>query len=441
MEQKMNDFESLAQKAYARFGELAKRYYYKFKRPVVTSGGVPCMLFLGNHSSGKSSMINWLLGGDVQDVGLAPTDDGFPVIVYGETEEEVCGPAALARLPEEFDGLKLFGADFLQRLRVKVRNRELLRSVTLIDSPGMIDSAAGTVNRSYDFEGVVRHLAALCDMVFFLLDPDKPGTTGESVTVFSRCLSGVEFKLRVLLNKCDAFSSLYDFARTYGTVCWNLARVLHTKDLPKIWTVYSGETRETADGGVDLTDFNRHRDEFLAVVHDAAARRRDNVFSQALSDFLGLSIRMCVVNHASRRLCAFRIAVLSFCAVISLTAGALTWQALLSRFGSGSVTAAIAGVAAACLGLAATWPLARLAVYLQRQRLSGTVDATFDAEYRSSLAVGTSDNLHQAWHAIREETAQVIREAPLRLPFFGEFRRRQLDSAAAKVFASFQKGV
>ena len=107
----------------------------------------------------------------------------------------------------------------------------------------------------------------------------------------------------------------------------------------------------------------------------------------------------------------------------------------------GVIAAAIAGVAAACLGLAATWPLARLAVYLQRQRLAGTVDATFDAEYRSSLAVGTSDNLHQAWHAIHEETAQVIREAPLRLPFFGEFRRRQLDSAAAKVFASFQKGV
>ena len=209
MEQKMNDFESLAQKAYARFGELAKRYYYKFKRPVVTSGGVPCMLFLGNHSSGKSSMVNWLLGGGVQDVGLAPTDDGFTVIMHGETEEDVCGPAAIARLPEEFDGLKLFGADFLQRLRVKVRDRDLLRSVTLIDSPGMIDSAAGTVNRSYDFEGVVRHLAELCDMVFFLLDPDKPGTTGESVTVFSRCLSGVEFKLRVLLNKCDAFSSLY----------------------------------------------------------------------------------------------------------------------------------------------------------------------------------------------------------------------------------------
>ncbi len=437
MEQKMNDFESLAQKAYARFGELAKRYYYKFKRPVVTDGGTPCMLFLGNHSSGKSSMVNWLLGGGVQDVGLAPTDDGFTVIVYGETEEDVCGPAAIARLPKEFDGLKLFGADFLQRLRVKVRNRELLRSVTLIDSPGMIDSAAGTVNRSYDFEGVVRHLAELCDMVFFLLDPDKPGTTGESVTVFSRCLSGVEFKLRVLLNKCDAFSSLYDFARTYGTVCWNLARVLHTKDLPKIWTVYSGEQRE-ATGGIDLSDFNRHREEFLAVVHDAPARRRDNVFSQSLSDFLGLSIRMCVVNHASRRLCAFHLATFALSTILSIAAGAFMWQALLSR---SSVLAIIAGIVVACLGLTLGWFLVRLVVYLQRHRLADAVDATFADEYRSSIAVGTNDNLRQAWNAIRDETAQVIRSAPLRLPFFGEFHRRKLDAAAAKVFNSFQSAV
>ena len=74
----MNDFESLAQKAYARFGELAKRYYYKFKRPVVTDGGTPCMLFLGNHSSGKSSMVNWLLGGGVQVVAR---NAAFPCVV------------------------------------------------------------------------------------------------------------------------------------------------------------------------------------------------------------------------------------------------------------------------------------------------------------------------------------------------------------------------
>ena len=439
MEESMSEFEGLAQKAYVRFGALAKRYYYSFKRPAVTRGGTPCMLFLGNHSSGKSSVVNWLLGDAVQDVGLAPTDDGFTVLTYGEAEEDVCGPAALARLPEEFGGLKLFGADFLQRLRVKVRRREILRTVTLIDSPGMIDSAAGTVNRSYDFEGVVRFLADLCDMVFFLLDPDKPGTTGETVNVFARCLSGVEFKLRVLLNKCDAFSSLYDFARTYGTVCWNLSRVLHTKDLPKIWTVYSGETRD-ASGGLDLADFNRHRDEFLAVVRDAAARRRDNVFSQALSDFLGLSVRMCVVNHAARRLLRSRVVHLAIGAAVALAAGALAWRQV-SAAADSSVLGYAAGILFGALLLFASYMTSRLAARFERARLADRVDDIFATQYRSEVAIGSRDDLRQTWDGIKDETAQVIRSAPLGLPLFGEWRRRQLDAAAEKIFAAFKRSV
>ena len=231
METKTTEFEKRANGAYLRFGPLARKYYYTFKRSSVTRGGTPCMVFLGNHSSGKSSLINWTLGeSPVQDVGLAPTDDGFTVILYGEAEEDVCGPAAVSRLPQEFRDLDAFGGTFLQHLKVKVRNREILKGVTLIDSPGMIDSAEGTASRTYDFEGVVKTLADICDMVFFLLDPDKPGTTGETINVFARCLVGSEFKLRVMLNKCDAFTSMYDFARTYGTACWNLARVLRTKD-------------------------------------------------------------------------------------------------------------------------------------------------------------------------------------------------------------------
>ena len=438
-----NNFEELVQNAYTRFGALAKSYYYRFSRTTVTRDGVPAMLFLGNHSSGKSTLINGLVGGDaVQDVGLAPTDDGFTILVYGETEEDICGPAAVARLPEEFAGLKLFGGNFLQHLRIKVRNRPLLKTVTLIDSPGMIDSAEHTVDRAYDFEGVVRLLAELCDMVFFLLDPDKPGTTGETVNVFSKCLGGMEFKLRVLLNKCDAFSSLYDFARTYGTVCWNLARVLQTKDLPKIWTIYSGETRATGDGNFDLTDFNRHREEFLNIVKDAAARRRDNVFSQAQNDFLGLSIRMCIVNHAVRKL--------NLLAALCLLAGTLFLPAfflglltvLQQTAGWGTVLAYVGASLATGVALFAGWHLARLARLFKRHQLARNVDDIFATEYRQQVAVGPHDNLRQVWEVLKAETAETVRKAPLgTVPFFGEFRRRQLDAAAAKVFSAFNRSV
>ena len=343
-------FERLADDAYRRFAPVAARYYHPLRRPSVTCGGTPCMIFLGNHSSGKSSLINWVLGGKpVQDVGLAPTDDGFTVILYGETEEDVCGPAAVSRLPEEFREFGTFGDAFLQHLKVKVRNRELLKTVTLVDSPGMIDSADGTVSRTYDFEGVVKMLTNLCDVVFFLLDPDKPGTTGETLSVFAKCIAGAEFKLRVLLNKCDAFSGMYDFARTYGTTCWNLARVLHTKDLPKIWTIYTGEER--TDSSLDLTDFNRHRQEFLGVLRDAASRRRDNVYAQALADFLGLSIRMRIVNHAARRLVGFRAVFAAFSALAVAAAGLMVWGVLSAHFGFGTFLSASAAAVTAGLGL------------------------------------------------------------------------------------------
>jgi len=439
MENTADTFEKLVQKNYERFLPLARQYYYRFTRPTVTNGGIPCMVFLGNHSSGKSSMINWVLGGEpVQDVGLAPTDDGFTVIVYGEEEQDVCGPAALALLPPEFADLRLFGGNFLQRLRIKVRNRELLKNVTLIDSPGMIDSAEQTVDRSYNFEGVVRTLAELCDMVFFLLDPEKPGTTGETVNVFAKCLTGMEFKLRVLINKCDAFSSMYDFARTYGTVCWNLARVLRTKDLPKIWTVYSGERRERPGGSLDLADFNRHREEFLAVFRDAAGRRRDNVFSQASADFCGLSIRMCIVNHVARRLVWHALSFLAFSAIISTVAAILVHHFTTQKLGEGGFLAIAAGALTGAFCLFISYFVMKESLRIVRHESAGKVDDIFASEYRHKIVVGSDDGLKQAWSDNREETAEVVRSAPLKLPFFGEFRRRQLDRAAAKAFAAFK---
>lgn len=437
MDAKPSKFEELTDTAYHRFTPLAKRYYHSFRRPAVTRGGVPSMVFLGNHSSGKSTLVNWVLGGaPVQDVGLAPTDDGFTAIVYGEQEEDVCGPAALSRLPAEFHVLETFGTTFLQHLRLKVRTRELLKTVTLIDSPGMIDSAEGTTSRTYDFEGVVKTLAEVCDMVFFLLDPDKPGTTGETVNVFSRCLAGVEFKLRVLLNKCDAFTGMYDFARTYGTTCWNLARVLHTKDLPKIWTIYSGEERAQADH-IDLTDFNRHRSEFLNVLHDAAARRMDNVYAQSLADFQGLSVRMRVVNAAARRLFCFQAVFALGALLLTAATAGFVWYLLGPHYGHGPVlsygAASLTGLC--CAGVAA-W-FSRIATHLARLALSRRIDAIFALEYRRELAIGTHDDIRQNWALTKDDTAELVRSAPLHLPVFGEFRRRQLDAALAKILKAF----
>ena len=427
-----SEFERTAADAYKRFAQTAAKYLFTFRRSAVTCGVKPCMVFLGNHSSGKSSIINWVLGENVQDTGLAPTDDGFTFILYGDGPDDFHGQAALDRLPPEFAGLKAFGDMFVHGLRVKFRPIEFLKSVTLVDSPGMIDSAEKSSGRDYDFEGVVRALAELCDMIFYLFDPDKPGTTGETVNIFAKCLSGVKFKLRILLNKCDGFSSMYDFARTYGTLCWNLASVLETKDMPKIWTVYSGETRENAPGSLDLSDFNRHRDEFADVFRDAPARRRDNLVSQTNADFRGLSIRMRILNFVWRRCFAARAAAWLAAAVL---ATAFAWFSH-SETGGWTLSSAAMAVCAGLVASGAGFLAALMAARFVRTRLAKRIDEVFRREYRGEIEVGAHEDILRTWNDIREETAKIVQAVPLRLPFFGGFARWRLEKTRRRLEAA-----
>ena len=44
---------------------------------------LPLVFLVGNHSSGKSSFVNFIMGRNVQTAGVAPTDDNFTVIAPG----------------------------------------------------------------------------------------------------------------------------------------------------------------------------------------------------------------------------------------------------------------------------------------------------------------------------------------------------------------------
>ena len=56
---------------------------------------LPFVFLLGNHSSGKSSFINYVLQRKIQFTGVAPTDDSFTVIGPGPADVDRDGPALI----------------------------------------------------------------------------------------------------------------------------------------------------------------------------------------------------------------------------------------------------------------------------------------------------------------------------------------------------------
>eukprot|EP00051_Salpingoeca_urceolata_P006544 m.86447 g.86447 ORF g.86447 m.86447 type:complete len:566 (+) comp14877_c0_seq1:33-1730(+) len=244
----------------------------------------PFVLLVGNHSSGKSSFINFIMGRQIQDSGLAPTDDSFTVVLPGANDLNQDANALMDNQELGFFGLQQFGEQLIPHLKLKVRSDLNTNDFAMVDSPGMIDTPV-TLNRGYDFEGVVKWFAERADVIMLFFDPEKPGTTSETLSVLTTSLQGMEHKLSIILNKADQFTKIHDFARAYGALCWNLSKVIQRKDLPKIYTMCLPTSPDAPTDGSRalhgaLKDLSETREAAVAEVFNAPKRRIDNVITR-----------------------------------------------------------------------------------------------------------------------------------------------------------------
>ena len=318
-----------------RLSPVARRYGYSQTPLEANIKWRPQVLFLGNYSSGKSTLINELLGVPIQATGQAPTDDCFTVITY----DEVPGPV---RVTEERDGrfllndpeypfenLKRHGQRFAAHFRLKKVNSPFLKQMALIDTPGMLDSVAER-DRGYDYQQVIGDLAHIADLVLMLFDPHNPGTVREVYSSLRETLPAHTFEDRILfvLNRIDACASLNDLLRVYGTLCWNLSQMTGRKDIPPIRLTYSSRAAEGATGVAPqrrpyLQYLDNQREELRRAIQEAPRYRLDHLaaFIETHADRLALLLGALVAYR--RRLRGFRLRSLARALVYSLSMGAL----------------------------------------------------------------------------------------------------------------------
>ncbi len=411
------EVEARARGLYAdALGPIGARFDFDAPPPPAETRGPPMVLLLGNHSSGKSSFINWVVGEEVQRTGIAPIDDGFTIITRGPERDAKDGAAVVTNPDLPWGDLERFGPTLVSHLRLRLVPSEALAQVALVDSPGMIDAADQRVDRGYDFAGVVRWFAERADVILLLFDPDKPGTTGETLSVLTQSLSGLEHKLLIIFNKVDRFGSMRDYARAYGALCWNLSKAIPRKDLPHIYNTYL-PTEEAAGSGIPLDDFDKQRDEVRAEVMRAPQRKVDNVVSRLHQHAKRLRVHATVIDRLARERRAMALRYVGL-ALAALLVGWLALQVAGLFVGKDGQTRLLLWD----LALVATALAAVGGMYAWERRAHArelSLDALFERAYARELVLGDgAEDLRALWASVRERVRRALDArggAPVRL--------------------------
>ncbi|XP_015917697.1 EH domain-containing protein 1 [Parasteatoda tepidariorum] len=195
----------------------------------------PMILLVGQYSTGKTTFIKYLLERDFPGIriGPEPTTDRFIAVMFGEQESIIPGNALVVDPKRQFRPLQKFGNAFLNRFQSSVVQSEVLQSLTIIDTPGILSGEKQRVDRGYDFTGVLEWFAERVDRIILLFDAHKLDISDE----FRRsieALRGHDDKIRIVLNKADMVDS-QQLMRVYGALMWSLGKVLNTPEVARVY--------------------------------------------------------------------------------------------------------------------------------------------------------------------------------------------------------------
>ena len=197
----------------------------------------PMILLIGQYSTGKTTFIRYLLESDFPGIriGPEPTTDKFIALMQSDKDGIIPGNAAVVDPTKQFRPLTKFGNAFLNRFQCSMLNHQVVDSLTIIDTPGILSGEKQRVDRGYDFPGVLEWFAERVDRIILLFDAHKLDISDE-VRKAIDAIKGYDEKIRIVLNKADGVDH-QQLMRVYGALMWSLGKVINT---PEITRVYIG---------------------------------------------------------------------------------------------------------------------------------------------------------------------------------------------------------
>jgi len=195
----------------------------------------PMVMLLGQYSTGKTTFIEYLLRKSFPGsrIGPEPTTDGFIAVMHGKEDQIIPGNALSVDPDKPFHALNKFGGGFLSKFQASVTDSEILKNITIIDTPGVLSGEKQRIGRSYDFVEVCEWFAERSDMILLLFDAHKLDISDEFKRAIE-ALRGNDEKIRIILNKADSVTP-QQLMRVYGALMWSLGKVINTPEVMRVY--------------------------------------------------------------------------------------------------------------------------------------------------------------------------------------------------------------
>ena len=109
----------------------------------------PMVMLVGQYSTGKTTFIRYLLEQDFPGIriGPEPTTDRFIAVMHDDAEGVVPGNALVVDPKKQFRPLSKFGNAFLNRFQCSHTNSEVLKGISIVDTPGILSGEKQRTDR------------------------------------------------------------------------------------------------------------------------------------------------------------------------------------------------------------------------------------------------------------------------------------------------------
>ena len=93
--------------------------------------------------------------------------------MYGDQDGVIPGNALVVDPKKQFRPLSKFGNAFLNRFQCSSTKSDVLKGISIVDTPGILSGEKQRTDRGYDFIGVLEWFAERVDRILLLFDAHK----------------------------------------------------------------------------------------------------------------------------------------------------------------------------------------------------------------------------------------------------------------------------